>query len=112
MQNSKSKKIEFTNSVQLPLQNCQPKFSSINEIVGWLVDVRIKFAFPDYSERKFASSRLGISESDLSLIISGERPINAAKFFLLINIAKAPEVFTMLREYTFPDELIIRGQIK
>ena len=112
MASTKSKKIEFTKAAQLSLQDCQPKFSAINEIVAWLVDVRIKFAFPDYSERKFAASRLGISESELSLIINGERHLTAEKFFLLINIAKAPEVFSMLRDYTFPDELIIKGQIK
>lgn len=108
----KSKNNTFTNLLQLPLQNCQPKFSALNEIIGWLVDVRIKFAFPDLSERNFAASRLGISEAELSLIIKGERHLISEKLFLLINIAKAPEVFTMLREYTFPDELIIRGQIK
>ena len=105
-----SKKIPLTDSETTPSQSCQQKFSSINEIVGWLVDVRIKFAFPDYKERKFASSRLGISESELSLIISGERHIMAEKFFMLINIAKAPEVFKMLREYTFPEDFIINGQ--
>lgn len=96
----------------IPLQNRERKFDSLREIIGWLVDERIRYILPEYNPRKHASSKLGISESELSLFISGERQISAQKLLLLIEIAKAPEAFQFMRKYVFPENIAIIGEIK
>jgi hypothetical protein len=79
------------------------KVSSVNEIIAWLVDVRVRTIYPDYNERKFVAGKLDISESELSGVINGDKKLSINQLLALIYIAHAPDVFLMLRELTFPE---------
>ena len=103
-QSNRNKKA-LTNPSQANLQFCQ-RFSSLGEIVGWLVDIRLRAIRPEIAPRAYVSSRPGISESELCLIISNQRTCKLNQFCSIASICKAPEVFQYLQHFTFSEEAI------
>jgi len=99
-----STKKSITQLSNTSLQNCK-NFSTPGETIQWLVDDRLPFIRRNITPRAYVASRLGISESELSLMISNQRPIKLTQFCTIASIAKAPEAFQFLAEYTFPDDL-------
>jgi hypothetical protein len=69
-----------------------------------MVDVRLPFIRRNISPRSYVSSRLNISESNLSRMISNIDPIKLHQFCSVAEMAHAPEAFQLLAEHTFPDE--------
>ena len=106
MHRSNSKKNTLTESKQLPLQNCVHNFSTIGEIIAWMVDTRFRMIYPEFSPRNYIASRLNMSESNLSLIINNQRPIDTTQFCAIADLCKAPEAFRFLSQYTFPDKFM------
>jgi hypothetical protein len=111
MANPRSKRKPSTASSQIPLQICEQKFSTVGEIVAWMVDGRFRLIHPEYSPRTYIASRLNMSESNLSLIINNQRPIDTTQFCAIADLCKAPEAFRFLSQYTFPDNIKILGEV-
>lgn len=112
-----SKSIPVTESSTLPLQFCQPQqFNTTGDILGWLIDVRLRSIRPELSPRAYVASRLGISESELSLLISNQRLIKLNNFLSVASIAKAPEAFQFLNTLVFGNDdarpIPVRGSVR
>jgi hypothetical protein len=98
-----SKKKPFTISSSSNLQNCEKQnFSTLGEIIGWMIDGRFRMIHPELSPRHYIASRLNMSESNLSLIISNQRPIDLSNFCLIVTLCDAPEAFEFLKGFNFP----------
>lgn len=97
-QDTKSKKKRLTNLLKVDT----PVFSTLGDIIGWMVDVCFQIDHPDLKARAHISSRLGMTEANLSLIINNKRPIDLNKFCLIVSDCKIPQVFNCLKDFSFP----------